>query len=365
MARTFRAVMLVSILLAANGAGGDQVVRQRIPYHDVKIISIKDCKIVFRALRGTRTLQFPLKEVGLIEIEGQATFNNAEKLLKAGKYVQAAAMYDMAERDASSSLLKRLIRYRRLKALDAAGQVDRAAKDWLVVMDENASSKSAATLAPTRLAPKGDKRNARAIALLEARLKTARGKKNEKLAAAIGKLLQSLKQRQGRVAGSVPSTSVGAGKGNGKPAATTKTAGVWSLKSAAVVIDDPKATPSKLVEVLKDIRMNLGRYKDAQLPEALLLAGKAQWRLANVVASTKQERELLLKSGLNCMRVAALYPDSDEAPPALLLAGRVNVALGNVQAARNAYEQVVRRYGGTPSAQKARKALGRAGAGDK
>jgi len=363
MTRTVRAAMLVSILLAANGAGGDQVVYQRITYHDFKVAGIKDCKIILRAVRGNRSMQLPLMEVELIEIEGQATFNKAEKLLKAGKYAESATLYDTAERDASSALLKRLIRYRRLKALDAAGLVDRAAKDWLIIMDENASSASAAALAPKRLAPKGDRRNARAIALLKARLKTARDKKSKKLAAAIDKLLGKLNARQGRAAGSEPSTSVGSSKP--KPATAPKTAGVVSLKSAAVVIGDPKATPAKLAEVLKYIQANLDRYKDEQLPEALLLAGKAQWRLANAASNAKQKRDLLLKSGLNCMRVAALYPDSDEAPPALLLAGRVSFVLGNVPASRNAYEQVIRRYDGTPSARQARKALGRGGADDK
>ena len=67
---------------------------------------------------------------------------------------------------------------------------------------------------------------------------------------------------------------------------------------------------------------------------------------------------MLLDAGLDLMRVVAHFFGSPEAPEALLAAGGVNAQLGNVRAARDAYQEVLKRFADRQEiAQKAKAAL--------
>jgi hypothetical protein len=123
------------------------------------------------------------------------------------------------------------------------------------------------------------------------------------------------------------------------------------LEAAAVMIASGQGE-----QALSQIEANLKSYSHVDLSGALLLAGKAQMQMAEK-ADKDAQRRLLLKAGLNFMRVAFFFPDRDEAPEALYEAGRVNALLGNKLAAWTAFEQVLQRHPKHAIAQKARAEL--------
>jgi len=364
------AIHIAVIALGCATAGADWLKVGKLPYAGVRIADVEDGMIAFFAV-GPRAVLKPLAEVRAIAIDGRNAFNQAEKLLSAGKAAQAVEYYDKALLGASG-WYEKLIRYRRLVALDQARQVSKATEEWLVLLAESGGAPETVRLRPRRFPPPGDRLNAEAIALLEAR---ARRVKDDKIAAAaINELLLALYGHEGRqekasvlaerIVSTRQSASAPATGPSGQKAAVTEQAA--RLEAMAVLIGQGKPD-----QVLDEITTNLeaDRYETALLPQALLLAGKAAQQLA-ARAEGARRRQLLVAAGLDFMRVATFFPRSRQAPEALLAAGNVNAALGNAWAAGNAYKAVIQRYpdseaagqaraSGAPAEQTGRSATGR------
>jgi len=347
-----RIAAILLILGAAGAVRGDVIRAKGIRHGSATITDAKDAHVHFTSNRAPFVV--PVAQVQVIAMEGNDKFNRAEELLRDKSFAKAVAAYDSALKGASG-WKERLIRYRRLTALDQAEQIDRAAAEWVWIVDGCADKTTALKLRPARLGKKGSKENARAIALLEEKLAKVADKGYE---AGIKGLLLDLYQREGneekaaKLAAELlgtPATRPDV-SGNGPPPAVGDLD--QQLKGAAVILlRDPAAA-------LAGIEENLDRYSPAQLSRALLLAGKAQVALAEKAEGEPKTR-LLLKGGLNFMRVWTYYPGAPEAPEALYLAGKVNASLPspNLAAARAAYQRVRTMYRKSPFAQKAQDAL--------
>jgi len=346
----------VSLLLMLHGglASGDMLVVKKLRYRGIRVVGVQKAQVVFQV--GARKLTKPLVDVTAISIDGKKDFNDAEELQATGKIDEAVAAYDSAIK-AESGWMEKLIKYRRLAALNRSDKIDRAAREWLTVVDGSEVAADALKIRPRKFAPKGAPANGRAIALLEARLK--RIKDNAEYQAAVRNLLLDLYQWEGRRERAAELAGKIAGDGQAKvsPAKNTvRSPGPVAgrrLPALGILIEQGKAE-----QVLQEVKANLrgGRYKTEELAAAILLAGRAEQQLASH-AKGMERRKLLIAAGLDYMRVATFFATAAQAPEALLGAGQVNAALGNALAASNAFEMVIQRYADSGAAKKAAAAL--------
>lgn len=338
-------VFLTAILVLSGAAGGaDQITVKRIPYADVLITDVKDGMISFRTSAGEATRS--LRDVDLIQLGRDDPFNRAEKLRADGNAARAVPAYDAAAKTArAGSWQERLIRCRRLTAASQAGLIDRAVEDWLACMDESPAAKEVLALRPAAAA-KGPA-NVKAIASLESKLKSVTDKSYQ---AAIKGLLLVLYEKEGLTekASALAAEISGAG--------STPAAG--SLRDQLQGLE-LRLSQGQAAEVLADIQKNLDAYGEADLPKALLLAGKAQTRLAEAAKDAEGRKKALAAAGLDFMRVYTYFARSAEAPEALYLAGQANASLPqpNAAAAAAAYEKVIKEYASSPFAASAKAAL--------
>jgi TolA-binding protein len=314
-----------------------------------------------------------LENIAQITLAADAQFSQAEEALAKGQYQEALAAYAAAAKTAAD-WRKGLILCRQSQTAQKAGQSELAVKCWLDAVD--AMTPGVGILA---LHPKGFAKapaNDAAIALLAAKLKTL---KSETYALAIKQTLLELYQAQGkdseagalaaemntRPAASTPIAVSPAAPAPGpvKPPTTRSGNPASPAPAPRLTIDGESnilrdagnlVKSSQFDRAAKIMQDNLRSLHDENLSQGLLILGEAQLGQA---ASAAEGSELARQAALNCMRVAAFYPTSEEAPRAMLLAGRANQKIGNTAAAQAAYQQVLARYGQNPAAKEASAAL--------
>jgi len=335
-------------MLALAAARADEVrLSTGISYGDVIVTGVADGKIKFRTA-ATEPAK-PLGKVTLIQITGRGRFNKAESLAAAGKLAQAIDIYDELA-DASAGWFKDLVKLRRLATLNSTGRIDRATREWLMLVVQADRAPWALSLRPTKLAKPGAKQNDEAIGLLKAALNKD---PSESFANEARRLLLALYQAQGLTveAQKLASTMAGTSEEDNSFVAADHLDA--QLQAAQALLGQGQAQ-----QALESIQSRLSEYLPSQLSEALLLAGKARLALARSAAEDARA-ELAALAGLDLMRVVAYYPASTEAPEAMYLAGQVNEMFDppNRNAADNAYRQVLQLYGDSEFAAKAAKAL--------
>jgi tetratricopeptide (TPR) repeat protein len=346
-ARTTRAAWCAAATIVfCAAAWADKVVvytsdrKGEIPYDNVTITDVKDCRLIYRS--GASTVTKDLKDVVTVRVDGQDKLNEAELLMKAGKPDEALEAYAEADKAAPANKpwMKQLIRLRRLPALRQLQKIDTAVADWLGIVDESGASKIALAMGPGKedVPKKGAAGNAKAVALLEAKQGELKDKKD--YLQAVEWLLVHLYDAEGQEDKATGLREKLAGLKTPTTASTGR--GVEQLRAVKELIDRKGVGRDALEGVLKTISTNLDRYAADDLPVVLLVAGRA--KLALYEQGGKKDRAPLTEAGLDLMRVYAHFPDSKEAPEALFYAGQVNLALGNRNGARAAYEAVVRGY---------------------
>jgi len=103
-------VMAWALVCAWGSARADLVVVGRMPYRDVKILSVTKEKIAFEAFG--RTIQKPMAEITRVALSDDAAFNLAEAALAEGKFDEALAGYAASRKKAEKDWHKTLIDYR-------------------------------------------------------------------------------------------------------------------------------------------------------------------------------------------------------------------------------------------------------------
>ncbi len=349
------ATFVVLILTSAVAWGDKLTLSTGLSYGKVNIAGFDGGKVVFVITGSGNRVSKQVSKIKTLQIDGHDSLNKAEELVGQGKAAEAVKLYDAAVGAGGAEWLEQLIRHRRLQALEQARMTGRATEEWVVIVEESKFSQESLALRPKFFAKQGSKENGRAIAILKARLEKLSPGAGEDYELALKQLLLELYQHEGRdkeatglakelAAGTAPDDK-GPEKANGDVRA--------QLKATAYLLEQGEAESA-----LEKINANLERYEHHDLPMALLIAGKAQMALAG---KARQREELLLKAGLNFMRVATFFSEAPEAPEALYLAGRINAmfARPNRQAAGAAYEAVIVRYGQSSFAEKARAELER------
>ncbi|MFW5840212.1 MAG: tetratricopeptide repeat protein [Planctomycetota bacterium] len=357
--------LAAAMVLPAALAGADEVYVGRLPYRDVRVSNAREFTLFFQVQASGRTLSKPLTEVALIEIDRQNDFNRAEKLVD-GREDQAnwdvpgaLRLYDAALTQRTPDWLKRLIRYRKLRALGGSDRIDQAVEAWLGLVQDEGVSEAMIAAKPTELAAKGSPANTRAINLL----KPVYAQATEKLKSATGDLLLRLYQRQGmeqeaaKLAGQIVTTngaSDNGGSGDNVPASSDRLE--RKLRAQSVILQGAISSKDarKIEGLISDLQGAMNSFTEKHLPEALYLLARAQYE--RILLSGQADKTKLAEAGLNAMRVAAYFPGSPRAPDALVLAGRVNQALGNSGAAAQAYEEVLNQYSQSDAADTAKQA---------
>jgi tetratricopeptide (TPR) repeat protein len=341
--------------IACGAAVADQVGIKNFPYPNVQVVDVANCRITYEM--AGNTLDKPIRDLTSINIDGLRDFNAAEDLMKAGKAAEAVVAYDKADKaETLKPWHKRLIRYRRLPALDAAKMTGRAVVDWLAIADENALARPAVMLAPVNLAAKGSPQNAQAMKLLEGRLKDA---KDPTFISKLKQMLTDLYSAEGleaklaalNGAGGTTATEPAGGTGTGgtgEPA--TPTAGVGVVPSSAAMAEQLQSVANLIkagqFEAAADsVKAKMRFYSVADLPNALMLRGRAL--LAAYDKSATKDPQMLLDAGLCFIRVASCCADQAPAlaPEATFLAGQACQRLGNYTGAGNAYQRVSEDFG--------------------
>jgi hypothetical protein len=339
------AVLLAALAAAASPARADRLIIAGIPYAQVRLTGVGNCRIIFNMPSG-KSLSKSLLRVTMVDVTDLPLLGEAEQLMASGRAAEAVAVYGKAEKaeiPPGKSWLKLLLAHRKLAAAKKAGVIFEATAAWLAVMDANNASVTAINLRPAAPAAKSAA-NDRAIELL----KSKENSPNKAYAAAASRLQIKLLNLQGRT------------KEAGRLAAklVTGSAGTDGIKNklatSASYIKAGEA--DKAVGILQPL---IRRCNRQDLPRVMLLLGKAQLILAGKAEGSRKHK-LLCEAGLNFVRVAAFFGGArEEASEALYYAGQVNQSLAkpNIRAARAAYKEVIERYRTTPAGAKATKAL--------
>ncbi len=364
--------VLCVLTWAGQAAFGDEVRIGRLTYADVVVLDVKDWTISFRNVSG-RVKAEPVVNVTGVRISGRKVLNKAEdlvqeakKLAKRGKtaeaqqkYAEAIKTYDKAGkvRFNQHTFVRYIIVFRRLSAVDKCGWIDQAVSQWLVIADQAKGSRASVLLWPRRPAVKGDPRNAKAIGLLEARRNTIT---NKTYRSTVVQLLRELYDREGRADdvlklagdGDKPDESAGAKASEASRLTFGSAAGELLEIKALLTKKDYSTAAAKASSLLRTCG------KD-DLAAVLMLLGKAQLGRA-ASGGQRGKRRLMLRAGLNFMRVATHFRRSSNAAEALYLTATILQDLPgkpNTKAAARTYEAVARRHEGTPFAAKASEAL--------
>lgn len=374
-----QATLLLAAMLAAlaTQAQADAVkLNNKLSYEPVTVKGCTDGALIF--LFGQTAKVESLENIAQITLASDPQFSQAEEALAKGQYQEALDAYAAAK--PAADWHKSLLLCRQSQAAQKAGQGALAVKSWLEAVD--AATPGVGILA---LHPKGFTKapgNDAAIAALAGKLKTV---KSEPYALAIRQTLLELYQAQGNDSEAAKVASEINKTGGRSPAAAPSTpTAVTAAPSAtgsttpaptrpanvAVSPSAPKLTSDGETNVMREagnqlknkqydraariIQDNLRSLHDENLSLALLVLGEAQLGQAS---SADDASELARQAALNCMRVVAFYPTSEEAPRAMLLAGMASEKFGNKSAAQAAYQQVLVRYGQNPAAKEASAAL--------
>jgi TolA-binding protein len=362
--KRYRPSIVIFIAAALSAvATGDTVYVGRLAYRSANVVDAKDFQLHYTIGGRSRVLVKPLSEVTRIQIDGRKDFNEAEDHVDGredpSKWNTAAAIrsYDAAIAARAPAWLKRLVRYRKLRALGQSDRIDHATEAWLGLLQDEGASAALLGAKPTRIAPAGSAANTRAIGLLEDAFDEA----SDKTRNTIGDLLLRLYQREqknaeaARLAGQIAGSQDPDGNGQDVSAVSTDQLS-QRLRAQEILLRSAvqSRNAQKLSDLADDLRSGLTGYTAKHLPEALYLLSEAQYHRARL--GGQPDTDLLKQAGLNYMRVQVFFPSSPRAASSLLMAGRVNEALGNRAAARKAYTEVTNLYPGTEPAKDAKRA---------
>ncbi len=345
------AIIFVAIMaMATVAAGQDELKAGGVPHRNIRITGMEDCAIVYEQAGRENTK--PLAEVNFLQIDGEDEFNEAENLLAAGEYEDALKKFRLARREAVDEWIQDLAELRRLQTMDQAGLIDQAVTLWLTVLTARYSSANALALVPKNLDLADDRAFDKAFdALEEQREETGTATDVKRVAwlammdlqLAIARLKGDGSDDAQRLAKEMLAVL--------NALAPADIIGVSGrLEVASVFVSDPQSAAA----VKEIVTGDLYEYPDEQLPQALLLLGKAQLALAE---TGDEDKSLLTDAGNNLMHVVVFFGESEQAAEAYFLAAGVNRQLGNDKAARGAYQMIIDEYADSPFAAQAAEAL--------
>ncbi len=347
---SIRNTTVAIVLLALVGAAaGDEVSTSGLNYTDVKVTGVKDGRIHFRNKAGSNIRKRILK-LKKISINEATNLNVAEILAGSDDFENATESYNEAIEAAAKSFVPTLAMYRRQQLLNRSGLTDKAVEAWLDMMTRDGVSKTAIALRPKKFADKGSERNSAAVGLLKTAMSKTRGPHR----AAVLELLKELLSHEGK-AQELLSMADKPQSDEAVVAGPKK-----SVAYSELLVADALLTDQKYAEASEVYGKLLRRVAKNRLPDVLMGLAKSQQGQSNQVKNTKAKRELMMKAGLNYMRIVTFFGNSKAGGISLYRAGCIMRDLPgkkNLRSARSAFRMVAERYKGTKIANDAGKAL--------
>ncbi len=340
------AVTVMLAMLACSPAVADDVVLQTgLSYGDVRVVNVVDGSLVFEL--GGRAITKELQDIRSIRLDDQPAYNDAEVLLAGKQYLKAAERFAALGAGATDARVKSLLPWRQMHAWAMGGRIDRALALWLPLAERSASA-AVLRSRPRKWGAKGSKANAEAMKLLTAGVAATRD--NPVLAATLTAMLAELTALEAGKAVTPPSPPA-TRPDSGQPPTNGASSGATDRASRQLTYARELLGRERYSAAAEMLGENISSFSAAQLPEVLLLLGKARIGLSPIGDPDSKDR--LMAAGLDLMRVWVYWPKSPQAPEALVLAAVVNARLGNPKAARLAYQRVVKDYPGTTWAKRA------------
>ncbi len=354
-------LILTLVALPAPVVLGDELRVDGLRYPSVQIIDVREYQVV--SLINGRPVASQLGKTELISVSGRRDFNRAESLLDPSKPedqrkpADAIRAYKSSLEKGGADWLKRLIRYRLIRAFEQSGQIDQAVGTWVEMIDDKADAVAGLALAvPTTTAQKGSRSNALAIQKLQ---QVRKELENKALSQAANSLLLSLYRKEGRsddaarLAGTIAGGDSGdTGDGSDPSGPVTGPAAPrGQLEALSVLVQgaERNASASQASQAEQKLQQRLPSLDSTQLPQALYLLARAQ--------AVQSGRAKKINAGLNFMRVVTYFPASRQAPASLLQAGKISQALGNAKGASQAFRAIVQSYPQASEAAQARELL--------
>ncbi|MCP4403645.1 MAG: hypothetical protein GY801_40865 [bacterium] len=328
---------------------------------------------------GKRAQKFPetARKLEKKRVELEIELGDIDKKLRdlipgdptTAQYSAAIQAYEAASAKEAGGYIKSIIDFRLLSALNEARSIDKATVKWLQLADREKAAEAILACYPKKLPKKGDARNARAITLLDSRVRglkklpkkgdarnaraitlldsRVRGLKDKNYTVVALKLLVHLLRHEGR------ESEIGPLLGDPR-FERIKDPELELLKAQGLLAKKDYAKAESVVNgVLHDLKWE-------SLPEALMIRGKAVLARSGTVTDKEKKQAIMLDAGVDFMRVYTQFSNSPLAGEALYLTGMImtNLPEGpNMGAARKAWETVARDYAGTSIGQKAKGAL--------
>ena len=332
-------VILVAIAAVATAARADVVQVGGLAYREVKVTGFSQGSLTFMPLN--RPVTKPLADVTLIEMEGKAQFNQAEKL-RVKEPQEAVGHYDSAMEAAWVPWQKDLVAWRRLDALSRAGLTGRWAREWTALLAES-SSEAAGKLRPGKARDEAELKEA--VSHLEAALPNAKG---ARATVEIKNVLAQL--RAETTAGQEQPPADGGPKPIGPDGPVDN--GQDKQPEPDIPVAVPADSAGRLGELEEMVKQGKGsqalREIDAfikqadsrELARAMYLGG-----VARMQAAKGTDSRLLKEAVLLFMKVAILCPGSSDAPAALFCAGEASELIGDKAGATAAYTDLTVRGG--------------------
>jgi tetratricopeptide (TPR) repeat protein len=305
------APLLVLIpLLIAPLVRADAVKLDGFWHETARIIGFEDGRIVFINMRGQEVRE-PVDRLQSLRLDDEPVLRQAADVRAAGNPAQAATLLEQVAGEATEPWLKHYALWKRVEALDAAGQALPATETYLALR---------------QLAPDP--------ALLAAAPVTSVSAAPAPVRTAVSKLLARALQSAGDVAPGPLQRLAAAAQASaatpteGEPVASAITLPTDLTDGPVVTALRRGAYDQALQQTTAAIRSSTGR-----MSRDLYLHGLAQLGLAE----TSGDADAYKDAGLSFMRVVTYFPRSSYAAPAWLEVGYVHQQIGRPQIAARLY----------------------------
>lgn len=333
------AVVLPAPVLRADGMILDNGLRYR-----GTITGYADYTLILR-VGGGQVVEKPLAEVRQITLDALPDVSSAEVQMQKNEAELALRLYARARTRASEDWQKRLIDDRAYQATIAAGRTDEAVAIWLDRLADSEVPTKIFALRPGKFADAGEKANSLALERLDAWVRNRSAEIDRDVLVAVLELMLELQRHEGRRQAAAATTQHLAELQDGEEADTSQPAarpeGADTQANPDFAALEILLEAGKGGDVVKALQDRIADLPRAERPAAWLLLGRAQWQVGQGDA---MDRTMLIRAGLNFMRVFAWYPASPKAAEALYRAAMVHRALGDRRAGCLALEELLQRY---------------------
>jgi tetratricopeptide (TPR) repeat protein len=317
---------------------------------NVTFTRVKDGDIYYNV--GTREAHRAIGETRL-ELTGETKFNEAENAFSAAvmakdeaaakkKYAAAAEAYEATAGSTNKPWLKEFIQLRMLIAGPKSGDISRAVKSWMMMVDKDPAEALKHKPSLDKVDPKSTYLTESAKLLSAAEKATSKPDARRAILDMLGDIQMAMGDNEGANKTLITRTTLG-----GTPE---------EVAALSVIIarnDVANKNYDAAMDRLKNV--NLAALPDPVRADALYILAQCKGAKLQPASPGDEWKDL----AIDYMKVVAGYPSSANAGEALLKVAEIHETLKDPDTALKVYRQVAREHAGTPAGQAAQKSIER------